>query len=518
MSLQDYLIEKGDSLELVEFDASKFKADYEAWERNRAKSDRFSSDNPYYNMFDTVPVDELNAMRSQAIAWEANRQALLEQREYELPSRQLARQRAAGLNPDIQGGSSVSSGSSAQMAPGAAPALQTKTEKEQIAIARDQQALAERQAKWQNVLGTIGTVTNVATSAFGLFKGIKSLGSEMTVLDSQASMAEDAAEVSRRTVDDKVSMSASAASIAADQAAISSATVDDEIKGKRAGVSRQLLSLIPELSAAMSEEQLQDPDFVRSFLTELGVDNPDSMARLIGNYSSTPQFRKFVDDSVAAATESKARREHATFDYFSRIYENQYKANLIKSDTDYRITKFNEEFSTYFNTADVAQKQAQLGINELENRAEQVQLTSKMLKRAGQVYTANLDMISAEVDNVNEQIAAVDERMKTALHKDDLNAQRNALLVYRDNLLTLGNDQLYEFHNLRRDAVRRLFDSDYLLGNNDMVVPGDFVGSAAHFKFSSILFSEYRNSPELRSILQNGTDLNDLIGLFNAVK
>ena len=213
MSFQEFLIDNPHSLE-GELDASKIKAEYEAWERNRFSIDSFSPDNPYYNMFGSVPVQELNAMRAQAIAWEANRQALLEQREYDLPSRQIARQRAAGLNPDIQGGSSVSSGSSAQMPPGAAPALQTRTEKEQLFIARDQQALAERQAKWQNVLGTIGVVTNVATSAFNLFKGIKSLGSEMTILDSQASMAEDAAEVSRQTVDDKVALSAAGASTA----------------------------------------------------------------------------------------------------------------------------------------------------------------------------------------------------------------------------------------------------------------------------------------------------------------
>ena len=77
----------------------------------------FSTNNPYALQINPATSNQdKDALYEKAVNWEADRANLLEQREYDDPVNQAARERRAGINPDLQGSGGsggVSSGSSA---------------------------------------------------------------------------------------------------------------------------------------------------------------------------------------------------------------------------------------------------------------------------------------------------------------------------------------------------------------------------------------------------------------------
>ena len=67
---------------------------------------QFSSNNPLLKQLAVATnKQDIDALYEQAVQWETNYSILQEQREYDLPENEIQRQRDAGINPDLTGGS-----------------------------------------------------------------------------------------------------------------------------------------------------------------------------------------------------------------------------------------------------------------------------------------------------------------------------------------------------------------------------------------------------------------------------
>ena len=153
----------------------------------------FSDSNPYLDNLNVANNNEdKDALFERAVEWEAdyanlqeqrayNREVLEEQREYDSPVNQIARQRAAGINPDIasgsNGGSSIG-GSSAQM---------------NIPSMADQQGQTKFSNKYDNlnnVFNGINAASSMLSSLTSGYGNIVAGISQLKTLPSQVSLNE----------------------------------------------------------------------------------------------------------------------------------------------------------------------------------------------------------------------------------------------------------------------------------------------------------------------------------------
>lgn len=165
----------------------------------------FSSDNPYLqNLMVADNNADKDALYAQAVEAEADmartaqdrayaREVLEEQREYDDPLNVIARQRAAGINPDLSGGSSSGSSSSGAQ--------------ENFVQTSD----VNNQVRYNNVYDNAQQVMNGINTATSFVSSISSLGTTIgglvemaTLLPSQKRQSEADAFVAENTKNERV--------------------------------------------------------------------------------------------------------------------------------------------------------------------------------------------------------------------------------------------------------------------------------------------------------------------------
>lgn len=152
----------------------------------------FYGNNPYLDDLKVANNNEdKDALYERAVEWDAdwynlqeqreyNRGVLEEQREYDSPVNQIARQRAAGLNPDIANGSNGSSigGSSAQMGQAS------------IADSQGQTKFSNKYDNINNVFNGINTASSLISGLAGGYSSIVAGISQLKTTPSQIALNE----------------------------------------------------------------------------------------------------------------------------------------------------------------------------------------------------------------------------------------------------------------------------------------------------------------------------------------
>lgn len=152
----------------------------------------FYTNNPYLDELRWANNNEdKDALYERAVEWDAdyynlteqrayNQAVLEEQRQYDSPVNQIARQRAAGLNPDIANGSNGSSigGSSAQMGQAS------------IADSQGQTKFSNKYDNINNVFNGINTASSLVSSLAGGYGSIVAGISQLKTLPSQIALNE----------------------------------------------------------------------------------------------------------------------------------------------------------------------------------------------------------------------------------------------------------------------------------------------------------------------------------------
>lgn len=280
--------------------------------RGRAE---LSPDNPYlHNLLLANNNSDKDAIFEMAIKWEAqraqdewqleqNRQILEEQRRYDDPTARIARERRAGINSDIAGGTSASSSGGSSSMPYTAP------------DSPDIQNTTKFNNKYDNiasVLSSIQTLSSVAESAGNLVSMFSLLPSQLRISNAQADLAEG-------TLDYAKSIAKSHASSAEISA------LDDRI------------DFVGRLASFVQPDS--DEASVRQLFTSLGVpsEHLDSVYGLYDHYKKSDAMQSEYNARQLRRKDSEAKNMAFTLQLLQGIYSNEIEATNLRSQSQFYI-------------------------------------------------------------------------------------------------------------------------------------------------------------------------------------
>lgn len=340
---------------------------------NRRHTGQYSDNNPYFDQMRlSQNKQDTDALYERAIEWEAdyanrqmqleeNRAILEEQRQYDSPVEQVARQRAAGINPDLEGssGGSTSAGSSAQLTN---PGLADQTGQNKFSNLYDNAHMVfEGINTAGNFLGTM------ATSVSGIMNAV----STMKMLPSQIAANEAHADLQGAQANE----------------------IRELLAGKKKG---QTLSNIAQgiqnSSAIMSQlasfADLIAPDTpdMAPHLTALGVPEAQIPAYtdFIKQMHANPKMRAQYAKASTAAKFSEAQNDMYTQDLVSGMVELQYKMEYEALDLEYHRNHLNKSIASLLDTDSFATDSAQLEMDKLALAGQAVGVDSAALNLKGQ--------------------------------------------------------------------------------------------------------------------------------------
>lgn len=387
----------------------------------------FSNNNPYAAQIASATNNkDRDALYERAIGWEADRANLLEQRDYDDPVNQIARQRAAGINPDISGSGGsggVSSGSSA---------VQPQT-------------LA--QSEFSNVSGNIADGVSVAQT---VFQGIDTVMNGLNIFTS-AMNGINLFREAKRTFDSRKQIVDNQATITGVDADVVEQTQDSTIKSRNAlngiTVANSLFSQAVDIASMFTPEMSDDEKL--SLCKSLGYDDEQShnLVSAVSTLNKTPQFKDLHNRRQMLLNESAGMKGHYSTKYFSDMSGFNVHFNLDTAEMNAHTAKFNKLVNSLIQTdqnaaniseADKLSNAANLEKNrivreelksvvtsiskKLEHRAkllttlkeERAALEKKFEKTGNPIYDRFLpDMppeVEARIDAIEQQIATVETR------------------------------------------------------------------------------------------------------------
>lgn len=384
----------------------------------------FSSNNPYFSQLQHAKGQDTDALYEMAVKWEADRQALEEQREYESPVNQIARQRAAGINPDLAGSGSggTSSGSSATMP-------QQSNTTEFASQYRENELRTQR-------LSAISSMLSSASSFIGAVTGgITSLAQLPAMLKLGAVQA----DVAERSADSVVQQNQNAAD-----------------SGRLQNIHSQL-GLLSQLQTFFTPQSTDDE--IDTVLSTLGFSGDDvgSFRNAIKQYRSNPVYQNFYEDTQRSLQANQAYNETFTPAILGEL------------------TEFSLQYQRTQNDMLFARQNIEKGVLELLDNEEYINslASGEKLSAIGQntQMTYNIQLLKRDISSFTERLAhlkdangyyqkfiddaqrRIDGRKKAGLgFSPELNAELWSYKYRQMEMQTLGSAELQEMYTLLQQA------------------------------------------------------------------
>lgn len=404
------------------YKGGKMKLSGDYLERSRG----FSPENPYYQQMAYVTKkSDLIELQQQAIRWEAEQQSYQqqmadqerlrdEQREYEHPAAQLARQRQAGINPDLSGSAGASVGGSSGSAPISAPDLAD--------------AQAPDFVTPQEEANTIFNGINTVVSAFS---GIT--GTLNACVDFAKSLA---------SFDDMISLTHSAARSADAAANVDEATAGDKIQQSQLSTLRSRLSYIEE-SAPLFRGDEEDDEIIETF-KNLGDLNPEASAGAYKRYRDNPNQQAAYQKALLFEKQARAANQTATFDFLVDMADDQWLAKRYNATCQKQLNLFQSHVNEFYQTLQNAEKESsvkQLGlqINDeaLKHAKDQLEYDIKAWEKSCKYLATKVSEIDGKIENYKGE---------GSYHNQDSYLLR--LNLHRAHLLQLGSNQFHQMYDI----------------------------------------------------------------------
>lgn len=421
----------------------------------------FSSNNPYFSQLQVATKNQdKDALYELAIQWEAdyanrqmqleeNRAILEEQREYDSPVNQIARQRAAGINPDIAGsgssGSGTSSGSSAQLTN---PAMADQTGQTKFSNAYDNASL---------VMQGINTAANVVSTFTGGFS---------TILSSIDTL---------KTMPSRIALNEAHASLGQAQAN----EINEMLPGRKEGqklanagqslynISRGIDNSTAILQQLAGFSNLIAPDTadMAPHLRALGVEeeNIQPYTDLIKQMHANPEMRDKYAKAELSAKWSEAENTEYTTDLVGRMVSSAIKIREQE-------LQFQEDFTAVqarvqdilANDPNYSQNQGDLIIKDAKQARDQQDFAIQQFQRDVATYGENIQDIAWSIKR--SQATIDDIYKKAAAEKRDLKPVEKATIEDLQTTIrqmrVLGSQQVQQLYGLEKHANRLKFYSE----------------------------------------------------------
>lgn len=396
----------------------------------------FSSDNYYASQIPVVSNNkDMDAMYERAVETEADiskwkrenayaREVLEEQRKYDDPAAVIARERAAGLNPDIAGGSSGgSSGSSAQ---------------QQIAPMADVSA----QSKFKNAYDDSSQIVDSVNAASGIISSISGFGDtvmkgiEMSkTLSSRASLLDTQAYIADKTKDDVV------------------AQVGQKTKLGGFDIMNNVMETVARISGLVTPEST-DAD-ISDIMNTMSVpqSSQPGMMKFVRHAQKNPTYLADWEASKKEQQELQAYNDKYTPEVLGDIMSNTLKIHRAQQAFSLDRATLSANIAKYLNTDQNAQNIADASKIGNDVALKDVKFTRDKLERDISAYVHNIAAIKGEEDRILEFEKLWKQKVRErTMNHGKLNLTQADYLVldglrnYREQLHILGStevDQLY---------------------------------------------------------------------------
>lgn len=350
----------------------------------------FSNTNPYAAQIEAATNNkDRDALYERAIGWEADRANLLEQREYDDPVNQVARQRAAGINPDLagSGGSGgTSSGSSA---------VQPQT---------------QGQSQFSNVSGNIADGVSIAQTAF---QGIESVMSSLNLFTSAMNGINSFREA-KKTFESRKQIVDNQATITGVEADVAEQTKGSTIKARNAmngiTVANSLLSQAVDMASMFTPDMNEDEKL--SLCKSIGYDDKQSqdLVSAVSTLNKTPQFKDLHNRRQMLLNESEGMKGHYSTKYFSDMSGFNTQFNLDVAEMNAYTAKFDKLVNSLIQTDENAANIAEAEKLSNANNVEKNRIIRDELKSVANAISKKLEHRAKLVKKLKEERAALEKK------------------------------------------------------------------------------------------------------------
>lgn len=414
--------------------------------KNRRHKGVFSDNNPYYEQLRlTTNKQDEDALYERAVEWEADQvnyqqqlqdQIMLrdEQREYDDPSAVVARQRRAGINPDIAGSNIAGTGSSSGAT--SAPSMADQTGQTKFMNSYDNTA---------QVMNGIGTASNLISSLASFGSTAIAGYTSLMQLPAQIKIGNAQAYVADKTKDNAVALADSSAYQVHLQNVNSS------------------LGLISSLSSMFTPESTDEE--INAILSSAGLPAESHPGYLNGirQFQKNPQFKAYVANAEKERREAEAYNSVYTTELLSSLIDIGSQVQQSQQDFDMHISNLkasfaeklnDEQFSTEIATG--IKKDVQL--SNQENAYQSMQLNHNIKS-----FVRSLKQVKNATQYCDEVITSVyKQALKEGRSAEKLTASEEAMIaahrIRKMNLQTLGSNNLNNMYQLLTETARtRLF-------------------------------------------------------------
>lgn len=435
----------------------------------------FSQENPYYRQLiagDHRKGDE-DALYELAVKWEADYATTLEnrkyseqlrdeQREYELPINEVIRNRQAGINLDIAGGSAGVSGSGSGAVSNSAP-MQTNP--------------TNNTSKFTNIyddvnagVSIVNAVGNFVTSLSGGVSNVISGISQLRKMPAELAISEVQADIAQATKQDIISRS------------------------KLVNINDGLARLV-QLSELFTNESSDDD--ISAFLGSIGYDADSIPTALNG-------IRQVQKNPLFKAKYENWKAEMIQAEEFNRLYPSYVVSGMLwceQQTRNYELsTKLNEAHlrnavSEILATQDYAESIANESIsatnaNIATNNATAVKSAYDIKQFSAQIdaFEENIRNISDRCSWIRNEINRVNQLPSTAENIAYIHTLENAF----GTLMTTGQYNCNVVNDVANELSRKYYMRS-LLDPNGQLLPQPRVTQGRKFVYSNIMFPQIQS-------------------------
>lgn len=450
---------------------------------------QLSPNNPYLQQFDTYNKDDLEWLYQQAVQWESkqadyaqqvgvNYALTQEQREYDSPVEQIARARAAGINPDIAAGTGASSSSGGSAAT-AAPALPHE-QSDRVDNAERQNANTQMLA---GVASIAQTIVSMGANIVGAVDTVSTLPSRVRMANVQANLAE-------KTMPMLVN------------------SASEQVKGLKLGNEATALdnmmsnlSMYEKLGTMFTNESPDSDIDALLSLSGMPAENIESFRNNFRAYQKNPSLQKIYRDNKTELAKSQAYAANYSISMFGKQVRNAQLLEGVQQDLQMLSGNINKSLLTYLSSHNYSDEVGQNLVATEQNKTVSLGLQRMQLERDTTAFIANIDalaMFTAAskklVADVYKDIADTAADTKRSIPTADQQAIIDSEILKQLQCQMLGSSQLQQIFNLYNHTNLNAYNkSEYLRPNGSFVVSPT---SDARKRFEQSTFQDFVTAQE----------------------
>lgn len=462
----------------------------------------FSPTNPFASQIAVATNNkDRDALYERAILWEADRSNLLEQRDYDDPVNQVARQRAAGINPDLAGSGGsvgVSSGSSA---------VQPHT---------------QGQSQFSNVSGNIADGVSIAQTAF---QGIESVMSSLNLFTSAMNSINSFREA-KRTFESRSQILANQSKLSGVEADIAASTKDTTIQSLNSmngiTVANSMLSQALDIASIFTPDMSEDDKL--SLCKSIGYDDDQARNLLsaVSTLNKTPQFKDLHNRRQMLLNESEGQKGHYSTKYFSDMSGFNVQFNLDVAEMEAHTAKFSKLVNSLIQTDDNAANIAEADRLSSANNVEKNRIVQSELKSVVSAIDKKLLYRAKLIDKLyKEKQTILDRYKKTGVTFYDkylpditpeAEARIDAIELQISTIETRSNSDLDQLYQIASQFASTRYLSTQT--TNQYGGATSVIGNAKYDYQDAIIFGKYRDAiskDEVETAIDLGKSLLNII-------